>query len=86
MVARVPLPNKTRNPSDSSGGIEQTLFTTLQALVGRAVIVGSGDPESVVEARQGALYMDESASAGDVLYVKRLADIGGDKTQGWRAV
>jgi len=49
----------------------------------RALIIGTGAPETVVEANQGALYLDETGGAGNLLYIKRNADIGGDRTQGW---
>ena len=50
----------------------------------RSLIIGSGNPEGVVEAPQGGEYMDEDAAVGDCRYIKRLSDIGGDKTLGWR--
>jgi len=49
----------------------------------RALIIGAGTPENVIEANQGALYLDETGGAGNLLYIKRNADIGGDRTQGW---
>ena len=50
--------------------------------------IGDGDPDTVVEAEQGQLYMDQSATPGvdPILYIKQLADVGGDKTQGWAAI
>lgn len=47
------------------------------------VIVGTGTPEGSVEAIVSQLYMDDSGSAGSILYIKKLPDIGGDKSQGW---
>jgi hypothetical protein len=49
----------------------------------RSLIVGSGSPETVVEAPQLGTYMDEDAAPGSVFYIKQKADIGGDKTKGW---
>ncbi len=59
-------------------------FTTLlQAIDEQTVITGSGSPEGVVEAIITQQYMDTTGAAGAILYVKRDADIAGDKSQGW---
>lgn len=47
------------------------------------LLTGSGSPEGVVEAEPTKLYMDTAGTAGAILYIKRDADIGGDKSQGW---
>lgn len=47
------------------------------------ILTGTGSPEGVIEAKQKRLYMDESGTAGSILYIKRDADIGGDRSQGW---
>ena len=53
-------------------------------IIGNLTIAeGAGSPETVLEALVTKLYMDTSGSAGNILYIKKLADIGGDKSQGW---
>ena len=52
----------------------------------RNLFIGTGSPETVVLAQQGAEYMDDAGAPGAVLYIKQLADIGGDRTQGWQAI
>lgn len=47
------------------------------------LIIGTGSPEGNIEATVGRQYMDDSGSTGSILYIKKLADIGGDRTQGW---
>ena len=47
-------------------------------------LTGSGSPETVVEGEQYQHYYDTTAAAGSIHYIKMLADIGGDKTQGWK--
>lgn len=86
MVDRVAPPSPVIPIADDMGNMEASLRSFTQKLAARALIIGSGNPESVIQAEQGALFMDEDAASGDVLYIKRLSDIGGDKTQGWRAV
>ena len=45
--------------------------------------IDTGSPEGNVEAEQGAMYMDDAGTAGSILYVKRDADVAGDKSKGW---
>jgi hypothetical protein len=47
---------------------------------------GTGSPEGVVAAKQKRFYMDEAGAAGAVLYIKRDADVGGNRSLGWIAV
>ena len=48
-----------------------------------SILEGAGSPEAVQEALPTRLYMDTSGTAGSILYVKRDANIAGDKTKGW---
>ena len=50
------------------------------------LIVGTGSPEGVIEATVGREYLDDAGLAGAVKFIKQLADIGGDRTQGWVAI
>jgi len=78
------IPPAATNPIvTEQGKMTQTMrsFTQLVALSG--IIVGTGSPETVVEALQTQLYMDDIGTTGAILYIKRDADIGGDRTQGW---
>lgn len=52
----------------------------------RGLLIGSGSPEGVVEAQQGAEYMDEDGLAGAVKFIKQKASIAGDRTMGWVAI
>lgn len=47
------------------------------------LLTGMGSPEGYFSASQGQEYMDTSGVAGSIKYIKRDADIGGDKTKGW---
>lgn len=47
------------------------------------IATGTGSPETVLSASVTKLYMDDTGSAGNILYIKKLADIAGDDTQGW---
>jgi len=59
-------------------------FTTLlSALDEQVVLSGSGSPEGVIETIPTKRYMDTSGISGTILYIKRDADIAGDKKQGW---
>lgn len=52
----------------------------------RGLLIGTGSPDGVVEAQQGVFYMDDAGAAGSVLWLKQLADVSGDKTDGWIAI
>lgn len=47
---------------------------------------GTGTPEGVIEALPGRFYWDTNGTAGSILYIKRDAHVGGDKTKGWVSV
>lgn len=47
-------------------------------------LTGAGSPEGVVTAEQYQHYYDTTAAAGSIHYIKMLADIGGDRSQGWK--
>lgn len=58
----------------------QDFFLEVERL---SILVGTGSPEGVVEAAQTRKYMDDSGTAGAILYIKRDADVAGDRTKGW---
>ena len=83
MVLRVaqPDPNKPLVEENRAQSEQMRVWTRL--ITNQALIIGTGSPEGVVEAEQGASYMDDTGTAGSIKYIKRDADISGDKTQGW---
>lgn len=83
MVDRITAPSPDRPLVNAQGIQEQQTRFFLKVLADRALIIGQGSPVGVVEALQGASYMDEIAPIGSVLYMKQLDNVGGDKTQGW---
>jgi hypothetical protein len=78
----VPL-NPGRSPLRADGSLEPAFQLFTQELANRALIIGSGAPEGVTEASQGALYMNDLGTAGAILYVKKTSDISGDRKEGW---
>lgn len=48
-----------------------------------SILTGSGSPEGVVQAQPTRLYMNTAGTAGSILYIKRDADVSGDRSQGW---
>lgn len=58
----------------------------LNQIYERGLIIGDGSPDGVIEAQQGAEYMDQGGAAGSVKWIKQVADIGGDKSLGWVAI
>ena len=74
-----------KNPFESNedGKLPQRTLEWSRQVTNLQVLTGSGSPEGVVAAQITTFYMDTSGSAGSILYVKQLADIGGDVTKGW---
>lgn len=68
------------------GHMELHFQTWTQQLTELEIVGGSGSPEGTVSAKQKTLYMDVSGATGSVLYIKRLPDIDGDDTMGWRLI
>lgn len=83
MVARVtsPTPNRPVVEEDGSMTLEMRAWT--QIITDQALIIATGSPEGVIEALQGAKYMDDAGTVGNIEYIKRDADVAGDKTLGW---
>jgi len=68
-------------------GKQESIFFNWQLNVSNLdPITGTGSPEGVVEARVPRFYVRTDGGVGTTLYVKRLEDIGGDRTQGWTLV
>ena len=76
-------PNPLQPIVDRAGKMSQTFRTWAQAVTATQILIGTGSPETVVSAAQGRLYMDDSGTAGSILYVKRDDNIGGDTSKGW---
>lgn len=82
MATKQTIPNQSW-PITANGLMQQDFYLFIQAVGNSVPIVGTGNPEGVIAAQQRALYIDDAGSAGNVLYVKKLNDISGDKTMGW---
>ena len=78
------IPQLARIQPISDEGIMNDRFLEWTRLVTRLqILTGSGSPEAVIEAFPVTLYMDTAGTAGSILYIKRDADIAGDRTKGW---
>ena len=74
-------------PIVNQQGFMEDPFRIFTLLISKlSILEGTGSPEGVVEAETTRLYMDSAGSSGSILYIKKLADIAGDKTKGWEAV
>ena len=71
-----PLINDDLSPSS------QFLFWA-NKITRQQTIIGTGNPDGVIEAVQGTEYMNENGTAGAIKYIKRDDNVGGDKTLGW---
>ena len=77
--------------SDNRPIVEEDGTLTIQSreffrtITDRSLIIGTGSPEGVVSAVQGADYMNEAGASGAIRWSKRDADILGDDKLGWIA-
>ena len=69
--------------ADENGLMTLPLLQWQQAVSRLGIIIGTGSPETVESADQGRLYVDDAGTAGNILYIKRDAEISGDTTKGW---
>lgn len=79
MIAQFP----TDQLFTEDGKLTERAWKLVRQLVQLQILTGPGSPEGVVEAKITTLYMDTAGTAGNILYVKRDADISGDRSQGW---
>lgn len=68
-------------PITENGVMTLAFASWAQQITALGILTGAGSPEGVVEAGRKSLYLDTSG----VLYIKRDADIGGDRKKGWIA-
>lgn len=66
-----------------SGEMEPRFTHWARQVTREGLLTGEGSPEGVVEAIQGRQYMDTIGTTGNILYIKRDADILGIRTEGW---
>lgn len=69
--------------TDINGNMNQRFYKWTQSVTDLQMMSGAGSPETVVEATETSLYMDTAGTAGNILYIKKLSDISGDRTRGW---
>lgn len=82
-MADTTIPEALQPFVDENGLMTIEVANFINIIGNLTIAEGSGSPETVLEATVSKLYMDTSGSAGSILYIKRDADIGGDKSQGW---
>ena len=82
-ATRISLLSFDRPIIEQDGSLTAQSRAYFKTVTDRALIIGTGNPDAIVEAEQGAQYMDDAGTAGNILYIKQVADIGGDKSLGW---
>lgn len=72
---------------ENDGALTLQSRTAFRQVFDRLLIIGSGSPEGVVEANQGASYMDEDAAIGSIFYLKQKdADGLGNRANEWKLI
>lgn len=72
-----------RNIVDAVGRTTTPMMIWMEQITNLQIVEGAGSPEGVFEALQKIIYMDTAGTTGNILYIKRDADIAGDKSKGW---
>jgi len=86
MVTYVNQPPETRRIVDIDGLATDELNDFFEIITDYALIIGTGSPEGVITAPQGASYMNDAGTAGNLMWRKRDNDDGlGDASKGWIA-
>lgn len=81
-MSLTPIPQSSQ-VVDGGGYMTQIFRNFLNTVARLSIMTGSGSPNGVIEARATRLYMDTAGSAGNILYIKQVDSVAGDKTQGW---
>jgi hypothetical protein len=68
---------------DDDNEMSQRFYSWTQAITSLQILTGSGSPETVIVATETTLYMNTAGTAGNILYIKKLSDISGDRSRGW---
>ena len=83
MVRQIKQPKLTSPFVDEVGLLTQRNQELIRDVVELDVLAGTGSPEGNVVAKPKRFYMDLTGTPGNIVYIKRDADIGGDRSQGW---
>jgi hypothetical protein len=76
--------NTSRAVIDTATGRPLQVLQLFSELVSKLpILIGTGSPEGVIEAKQTRLYMDDAGGVGTILYIKKTNDIAGNRKNGW---
>lgn len=86
-MARSPkIFNSLTKVVEEDGTPSQPFRSLINELTNNTAWVGTGTPDGVLEAAQYSFYIDETTPATPVMYIKMLAEVGGDRSQGWSSL
>lgn len=87
MAVNITEPDFDRPITEADLTMHEVFRETMRQIINevnrRSLIFGTGSPEGVVDAGEGATYQDRTGTASNIRYAKRDADIAGDTTMGW---
>ena len=82
-MPEITQPNAATPITDEEGKMTPSFQRWVTMMTNIDLIIGTGSPEGVIEAAVGREYMDDAGTSGSIKYIKRDADIAGDRTLGW---
>lgn len=87
MAELTPAPTRQQPFVDDKGVMTLRVSEWVNLVNLSLPIQGTGDPEGVVEARIGQIFIDTDADlVSQFLYMKQKADISGERKNGWRVI
>lgn len=73
-------------PITKDGNMLEMFYQWMLSVSNLSTIVGTGSPEGVITARATRFYLQTDGTANQILWVKKLDDIAGDRSAGWELV
>lgn len=78
--------NLTKPITDEKGNMQPLFYQWMLSITNLQTIVGEGSPEGVVQARVARFYLQTDGAAHNILWVKVVDAIAGDRSMGWQLV
>lgn len=75
--------NRAQSIVDDGGKMVRRFQDWSQNVTRLQILVGTGTPEGNIEGIETQLFMDNTGTTNNILYIKRDADIDGDRSMGW---
>lgn len=83
MITQIP---RIKRFVDDDGYLTDLSFNWHLNVTNLDMLVGTGSPDGVIQAKQKRLYLQTDGAPRNILWVKVVDSIGGDRSLGWQLV